>query len=127
MSAYACSDCVGTTRDDIDEPWPVYTHADGCPAAAALDHMRDTDREWFDAHPGADHYWRDLHPGDLGLASLSCVGSSDGAPLRVRVQQVAPGVRRKRLPANLYVLLGTLDGDRLAARLGIVYSGGPTC
>lgn len=117
--SWDCPDCTGvpTLRED---GLTVLTHSDGCPVGRALDHMSDTDRAWFDAHPDASEYWRDLLPGDFGIGSLSCIGSIDGQPLRVRVRQIADGVRVRSLPGNAYVMLGTEDGIRLAHRLGIL-------
>lgn len=111
-----CPDCSARLRPDARGG--TLTHDDGCPTGAALDAMTEADRSWFAAHPDADEYTRPLLPGDLGIGSLSCV-LADRAALLVRVRQVGPGVRVRTLPANLAVNLGTEDGRRVAARLGL--------
>ena len=114
-----CPDCLGHLEPSTVAMPGSFAHDEGCPAGAAMDAVSATDREWFAAHPGTSEYWRRLMPGDLGLHSLSCVGSIDGRPLRVRVRQIADGVRGRTIPANMYIRTGTPDGDRLAYRLGL--------
>ena len=112
-----CPDCSARLRPDGHGG--ALAHGDGCPTGAALDAMTEADRAWFAAHPDAAEYTRPLLPGDLGVGSLACVMAADGGALLVRVRQVAPGVRVRTLPANAAVTLGSEDGRRVAALLGL--------
>jgi hypothetical protein len=107
------TDCPDCPADSTDTGRIV--HADTCPVGQALDHVSQVDREWFAAHPDATEYRRDLLPGDLHVGNLDAVllGTDDGNPPRVRVRQVAEGVRVKSLPGNLLLRVDTLDALRV--------------
>ena len=92
MPLLTCPDCPAVADPDTR----AVEHFDGCPVGRAIDEMTATDRRWFAAHPGADHYHRPLMPGDratltgahqapgadmaaalAGTSSLSAVGVGD--------------------------------------------------
>lgn len=109
-----CPDCPADTSTT-----GRLVHADTCPVGHALDHVSQVDREWFAAHPHATEYRRDLLPGDLHVGNLDAVllGTDDGKPPRVRVRQVAEGIRVKSLPGNLLLRVDTVDAVRVVRLL----------
>lgn len=109
-----CPDCLGVAGDGRH-----LTHADTCPIGQALDRISQVDRDWFAAHPGATEYYRPLLPGDLHVADLASIvlGTVDGKPPRVRVRQVAEGIRARSLPGNLVIRADTLDAARFLRML----------
>lgn len=91
-----CPYCKRRIRDE---------HRSDCAGTAALEETSDRDREWFEAHPAASVYYRPVEAGDYGLLSLDALVFDDDRP-RVRVIQLTPGVRTRRLPPSAVILAG---------------------
>jgi hypothetical protein len=115
-----CADCRGR-RKKVGESFATFVHEDGCPVLVATEVARERDREFFAAHPWASEYYREAMPGDLSVTSLDCIlATADGKPPRIRVRQIAEGVRSKAPTGNLpwFLDLMSFDGQRLALMMG---------
>ena len=72
---------------------PVQRHADTCPLVLGMDAVVEGDARWFKEHPGRNEYLRPASPAERAE------GSALGCRLPtawVVVEQLAPGVRRRR-------------------------------
>lgn len=99
---HICPDC-GAVPDAKNQ----LRHDETCPSGRALDDVSAADREWFEAHPGADEYWRRPTPVEVESIMRSMGKEMPDEPYevvgRVRVRQLAPGVR-SRLFGDVYVI-----------------------
>ena len=70
-----------------------FTHQATCPIGLAVDAMMAADREWFEQHPGADHYYRSVTNAEV--AEFSILGERPVG--KVLVHQVEPGLRMRQI------------------------------
>ena len=67
-------------------------HEPTCPASAALDAVTDADGDWFAEHPHATYRYRPVSSAEI-IEHEHATGVRLPANTKVRVTQVAPGVR----------------------------------
>jgi hypothetical protein len=95
-----CPDC-GVPNDATG-----LVHDETCPIALAADVTSAADRDWFAAHPDADHYFRDVTWDEGALLRLA--GEFPDVPGdvigRVQVVRVGPGVRLRRYDSVFLVV-----------------------
>lgn len=78
-----------------------------CPLGLAVDEVSAADRDWFAAHPHARERWRPLHWSERDTIRRSTpVELPTGVEMvgRVRVTQLAPGIRVRNYDRIITVL-----------------------
>lgn len=109
-TALPCPDCAADATGGETEHDPT------CPLARAVDAVTDADQLWFEQHPGTDCYWREIQPAEA--ADIRVWQAEIGQPVpdaarfagRVRVTQLAPGLRARDFSGVYFLLLPC--GDR---------------